>query len=85
MLKTPDFIDYSELHRSKKRPVPFPNVNRPAKVQRLPIRLVDKPVTAQKCKNRGIFIKRFFTRFAAGFATLCSLLFNFGKQPDRQG
>jgi hypothetical protein len=24
-------------------------------------------------------------RFAAGFATLCSLLFNFGKQPERQG
>jgi hypothetical protein len=23
-------------------------------------------------------------RFAAGSATLCSLLFNFGKQPDRQ-
>jgi hypothetical protein len=50
----------------------------------LPIRLVDKLVPARKRKSRRIFIKRFFMRFAAGSATLCSLLFNFGKQPDRQ-
>jgi hypothetical protein len=54
-------------------------------VECLLIRLVDKLVQAQKRKSRRIFIKKLSMRIAAGFATLCSLIFNFGKQPDRQG